>query len=88
MVFNIAIMITKIPCIFVLECKRLEEQVIQEEGTSQALREDLTEKENGLQQLRKAMKEVSCTVELNRFKISLLLSWYELEVCYCKNTVQ
>ncbi|MGH0171109.1 UNVERIFIED_CONTAM: hypothetical protein FKN15_069461 [Acipenser sinensis] len=61
------------------QIKRLEEQVIQEEGTSQALREDLTEKENGLQQLRKAMKEVSCTVELNRFKISLLLSWYELE---------
>ncbi|MGH0181326.1 UNVERIFIED_CONTAM: hypothetical protein FKN15_006226 [Acipenser sinensis] len=61
------------------QIRRLEEQVIQEEGTSQALREDLTEKENGLQQLRKAMKEVSCTVELNRFKISLLLSWYELE---------
>ncbi|XP_078094149.1 centrosomal protein of 85 kDa isoform X2 [Mustelus asterias] len=37
----------------------LEERVVQEEGTSQALREELSGKENGSQLLRKAMKELS-----------------------------
>ncbi|XP_051892189.1 centrosomal protein of 85 kDa isoform X2 [Pristis pectinata] len=37
----------------------LEERVVQEEGTSQGLREELSGKENGSQLLRKAMKELS-----------------------------
>ncbi|XP_026512952.1 centrosomal protein of 85 kDa isoform X2 [Terrapene carolina triunguis] len=39
--------------------KSLEEQVSQEEGTSQALKEEATRRENALQQLRTAVKELS-----------------------------
>ncbi|KAF4800086.1 Centrosomal protein of 85 kDa [Turdus rufiventris] len=39
--------------------KNLEEQVAQEEGTSQALKEEAVRRENGLQQLRAAIKELS-----------------------------
>ncbi|XP_065277826.1 centrosomal protein of 85 kDa [Emys orbicularis] len=39
--------------------KSLEEQVSQEEGTSQALKEEATRRENSLQQLRTAVKELS-----------------------------
>ncbi|XP_067399442.1 centrosomal protein of 85 kDa isoform X2 [Emydura macquarii macquarii] len=42
-----------------LQIKSLEEQVAQEEGTSQALREEAMRRENSLQQLRTAMKELS-----------------------------
>lgn len=38
--------------------QNLEEQVAQEEGTSQALKEEAVRRENGLQQLRAAVKEV------------------------------
>ncbi|XP_066573754.1 centrosomal protein of 85 kDa isoform X2 [Amia ocellicauda] len=41
------------------QIRRLEEQVAQEEGSSQALREELRGKETGLQQLRTAVKELS-----------------------------
>uniref|UniRef100_A0A8C8R4W9 Centrosomal protein 85 n=1 Tax=Pelusios castaneus TaxID=367368 RepID=A0A8C8R4W9_9SAUR len=39
--------------------KSLEEQVAQEEGTSQALKEEAMRRENALQQLRTAVKELS-----------------------------
>ncbi|CAM4656319.1 unnamed protein product [Lepidochelys olivacea] len=39
--------------------KSLEEQVSQEEGTSQALKEEAMQRENALQQLRTAVKELS-----------------------------
>ncbi|NXP01037.1 CEP85 protein, partial [Certhia brachydactyla] len=42
-----------------LQVKNLEEQVAQEEGTSQALKEEATRRENALQQLRAAVKELS-----------------------------
>ncbi|XP_075294344.1 centrosomal protein of 85 kDa isoform X1 [Opisthocomus hoazin] len=42
-----------------LEVKNLEEQVAQEEGTSQALKEEAMRRENALQQLRTAVKELS-----------------------------
>ncbi|KAM6045160.1 centrosomal protein of 85 kDa isoform 2-T2 [Chlamydotis macqueenii] len=42
-----------------LQVKNLEEQVAQEEGTSQALREEGMRRENALQQLRTAVKELS-----------------------------
>ncbi|XP_021230899.1 centrosomal protein of 85 kDa isoform X2 [Numida meleagris] len=42
-----------------LQVKNLEEQVAQEEGTSQALKEEATRRENALQQLRTAVKELS-----------------------------
>ncbi|XP_064587671.1 centrosomal protein of 85 kDa [Zonotrichia leucophrys gambelii] len=42
-----------------LQVKNLEEQVAQEEGTSQALREEAMRRENALQQLRAAVKELS-----------------------------
>ncbi|NWS32693.1 CEP85 protein, partial [Polioptila caerulea] len=42
-----------------LQVKNLEEQVAQEEGTSQALKEEAMRKENALQQLRAAVKELS-----------------------------
>ncbi|XP_058675774.1 centrosomal protein of 85 kDa [Ammospiza caudacuta] len=42
-----------------LQVKNLEEQVAQEEGTSQALREEAVRRENALQQLRAAVKELS-----------------------------
>ncbi|XP_032900961.1 centrosomal protein of 85 kDa isoform X2 [Amblyraja radiata] len=41
------------------QIQALEERVVQEEGTSQGLREELSEKGNGSQLLRKAMKELS-----------------------------
>ncbi|PKU32907.1 centrosomal protein of 85 kda [Limosa lapponica baueri] len=40
-----------------LQVKNLEEQVAQEEGTSQALKEEAMRRENALQQLRNAVKE-------------------------------
>ncbi|KFU94186.1 Centrosomal protein of 85 kDa [Chaetura pelagica] len=42
-----------------LKIKNLEEQVAQEEGTSQALKEEAMRRENSLQQLRAAVKELS-----------------------------
>ncbi|NXQ24487.1 CEP85 protein, partial [Alaudala cheleensis] len=42
-----------------LQVKNLEEQVAQEEGTSQALKEEAVRRENALQQLRAAVKELS-----------------------------
>ncbi|NXF66167.1 CEP85 protein, partial [Ciccaba nigrolineata] len=42
-----------------LQVKNLEEQVGQEEGTSQALKEEAMRRENALQQLRTAVKELS-----------------------------
>ncbi|NXO08358.1 CEP85 protein, partial [Oriolus oriolus] len=42
-----------------LQVKNLEEQVVQEEGTSQALKEEAMRRENALQQLRAAVKELS-----------------------------
>ncbi|NWT72336.1 CEP85 protein, partial [Prunella himalayana] len=42
-----------------LQVKNLEEQVAQEEGTSQALKEEAMRRENALQQLRAAVKELS-----------------------------
>ncbi|XP_009561749.2 centrosomal protein of 85 kDa [Cuculus canorus] len=42
-----------------LQVKTLEEQVAQEEGTSQALKEEAIRRENVLQQLRTAVKELS-----------------------------
>ncbi|NWY46004.1 CEP85 protein, partial [Sylvia atricapilla] len=42
-----------------LQVKNLEEQVAQEEGTSQALKEEGMRRENALQQLRAAVKELS-----------------------------
>ncbi|NXX95761.1 CEP85 protein, partial [Centropus bengalensis] len=42
-----------------LRVKSLEEQVTQEEGTSQALKEEAMRRENALQQLRTAVKELS-----------------------------
>uniref|UniRef100_A0A8C9GBT2 Centrosomal protein 85 n=1 Tax=Pavo cristatus TaxID=9049 RepID=A0A8C9GBT2_PAVCR len=42
-----------------LQVKNLEEQVAQEEGTSQALKEEAIRRENALQQLRTAVKELS-----------------------------
>ncbi|NXG37777.1 CEP85 protein, partial [Dromaius novaehollandiae] len=42
-----------------LQVKSLEEQVSQEEGTSQALKEEAMRRENALQQLRTAVKELS-----------------------------
>ncbi|NXC40696.1 CEP85 protein, partial [Penelope pileata] len=42
-----------------LQVKNLEEQVVQEEGTSQALKEEAMRRENALQQLRTAVKELS-----------------------------
>ncbi|NXH48862.1 CEP85 protein, partial [Dicaeum eximium] len=42
-----------------LQVKNLEEQVAQEEGTSQALKEEALRRENALQQLRAAVKELS-----------------------------
>ncbi|KAM6314092.1 centrosomal protein of 85 kDa [Podargus strigoides] len=42
-----------------LQVKSLEEQVAQEEGTSQALKEEAMRRENALQQLRTAVKELS-----------------------------
>uniref|UniRef100_A0A8B9IRW1 Centrosomal protein 85 n=1 Tax=Amazona collaria TaxID=241587 RepID=A0A8B9IRW1_9PSIT len=42
-----------------LQVKNLEEQVTQEEGTSQALKEEAVRRENALQQLRAAVKELS-----------------------------
>ncbi|NXR46345.1 CEP85 protein, partial [Hippolais icterina] len=42
-----------------LQVKNLEEQVAQEEGTSQALREEAMRRETALQQLRAAVKELS-----------------------------
>ncbi|NXK17254.1 CEP85 protein, partial [Arenaria interpres] len=42
-----------------LQVKNLEEQVAQEEGTSQALKEEALRRENTLQQLRTAVKELS-----------------------------
>ncbi|NXT40379.1 CEP85 protein, partial [Pelecanoides urinatrix] len=42
-----------------LQVKNLEEQVAQEEGTSQALKEEAMRRENALQQLRTAVKELS-----------------------------
>ncbi|KFP06830.1 centrosomal protein of 85 kDa isoform X1 [Calypte anna] len=42
-----------------LQVKNLEDQVAQEEGASQALREEAMRRENGLQQLRTAVKELS-----------------------------
>ncbi|NXR67083.1 CEP85 protein, partial [Rhadina sibilatrix] len=42
-----------------LQVKNLEEQVAQEEGTSQALKEEAMRRENALQQLRAAIKELS-----------------------------
>uniref|UniRef100_A0A8D0F7Z8 Centrosomal protein 85 n=1 Tax=Strix occidentalis caurina TaxID=311401 RepID=A0A8D0F7Z8_STROC len=42
-----------------LQVKNLEEQVGQEEGTSQALKEEAMRRENALQQLRRAVKELS-----------------------------
>uniref|UniRef100_A0A8V0YS02 Centrosomal protein 85 n=1 Tax=Gallus gallus TaxID=9031 RepID=A0A8V0YS02_CHICK len=42
-----------------LQVKNLEEQVAQEEGTSQALKEEALRRENVLQQLRTAVKELS-----------------------------
>ncbi|NXU40365.1 CEP85 protein, partial [Drymodes brunneopygia] len=42
-----------------LQVKNLEEQVAQEEGTSQALKEEAVRRENALQQLRAAIKELS-----------------------------
>ncbi|XP_030087218.2 centrosomal protein of 85 kDa [Serinus canaria] len=42
-----------------LQIKNLEEQVAQEEGTSQALKEEAMRRENALQQLRAAVKELS-----------------------------
>ncbi|KAM8997308.1 centrosomal protein of 85 kDa isoform 2-T3 [Ara ararauna] len=42
-----------------LQVKNLEEQVTQEEGTSQALKEEAVRRENTLQQLRAAVKELS-----------------------------
>ncbi|NXG56892.1 CEP85 protein, partial [Hemiprocne comata] len=42
-----------------LKVKNLEEQVAQEEGTSQALKEEAMRRENALQQLRTAVKELS-----------------------------
>ncbi|NXY77975.1 CEP85 protein, partial [Glareola pratincola] len=42
-----------------LQVKNLEEQVAQEEGTSQALKEEALRRENALQQLRTAVKELS-----------------------------
>ncbi|NXE11453.1 CEP85 protein, partial [Lophotis ruficrista] len=42
-----------------LQVKNLEEQVAQEEGTSQALKEEGMRRENALQQLRTAVKELS-----------------------------
>ncbi|KFZ63895.1 Centrosomal protein of 85 kDa [Antrostomus carolinensis] len=44
---------------FSLQVKNLEEQVAQEEGTSQALKEEALRRENALQQLRSAVKELS-----------------------------
>ncbi|XP_015204081.2 centrosomal protein of 85 kDa isoform X2 [Lepisosteus oculatus] len=41
------------------QIRGLQEQVLQEEGTSQALREELAGKDKGLQQLRSAVKELS-----------------------------
>ncbi|XP_042690567.1 centrosomal protein of 85 kDa [Centrocercus urophasianus] len=41
------------------QVKNLEEQVAQEEGTSQALKEEAVRRENALQQLRTAVKELS-----------------------------
>ncbi|NXJ76951.1 CEP85 protein, partial [Trogon melanurus] len=41
------------------QIKNLEEQVAQEEGTSQALKEEAMRRENALQQLRTAVKELS-----------------------------
>uniref|UniRef100_H3BBB5 Centrosomal protein 85 n=1 Tax=Latimeria chalumnae TaxID=7897 RepID=H3BBB5_LATCH len=41
------------------QIRSLEERVTHEEETSQALREELTAKDNGLQQLRMAVKELS-----------------------------
>ncbi|NXN95771.1 CEP85 protein, partial [Rhinopomastus cyanomelas] len=41
------------------QVKNLEEQVAQEEGTSQALKEEAMRRENSLQQLRTAVKELS-----------------------------
>ncbi|XP_063033421.1 centrosomal protein of 85 kDa isoform X3 [Melospiza melodia melodia] len=45
-----------------LQVKNLEEQVAQEEGTSQALREEAMRRENALQQLRAAVKELCSTL--------------------------
>ncbi|NWI69453.1 CEP85 protein, partial [Todus mexicanus] len=42
-----------------LQVKNLEEQVAQEEGTSHALKEEAMRRENALQQLRTAVKELS-----------------------------
>ncbi|NXO86187.1 CEP85 protein, partial [Sitta europaea] len=42
-----------------MQVKNLEEQVAQEEGTSQALKEEAMRRENALQQLRAAVKELS-----------------------------
>ncbi|NXS63663.1 CEP85 protein, partial [Brachypteracias leptosomus] len=42
-----------------LQVKNLEEQVAQEEGTSHALKEEAVRRENALQQLRTAVKELS-----------------------------
>ncbi|NWU92001.1 CEP85 protein, partial [Upupa epops] len=42
-----------------LQVKNLEEQVAQEEGTSQALKEEAMRRENSLKQLRTAVKELS-----------------------------
>uniref|UniRef100_H0YS10 Centrosomal protein 85 n=1 Tax=Taeniopygia guttata TaxID=59729 RepID=H0YS10_TAEGU len=42
-----------------LQVKNLQEQVAQEEGTSQALKEEAMRRENALQQLRAAVKELS-----------------------------
>ncbi|XP_068015138.1 centrosomal protein of 85 kDa isoform X1 [Melanerpes formicivorus] len=42
-----------------LQIKSLEEQVAQEEGTSQALREEVMRRANALQQLQSAVKELS-----------------------------
>uniref|UniRef100_A0A8D0H0G0 Centrosomal protein 85 n=1 Tax=Sphenodon punctatus TaxID=8508 RepID=A0A8D0H0G0_SPHPU len=44
---------------FFSQIKSLEEQVAQEEGTSQALKEEAERRENALQQLRTAVKELS-----------------------------
>nr|XP_030146446.3 centrosomal protein of 85 kDa isoform X2 [Taeniopygia guttata] len=44
-----------------LQVKNLQEQVAQEEGTSQALKEEAMRRENALQQLRAAVKE-ACSV--------------------------
>lgn len=43
--------------------QNLEEQVAQEEGTSQALKEEAMRRENALQQLRAAVKEVRGCLE-------------------------